>query len=104
MFVTNDPYAGVSTHLPDIVLVAPVFAGGRLAGYVASCAHHSDIGGRVPGGQAPDSRSIYEEGLQIPLVQVYAEGKLVGDIIKMFRANVRSPDEREMDLNAQFAA
>ena len=104
MFVTNDPYSGASTHLPDITLVAPVFAGNELAGYVACCAHHADIGGRVPGGQAPDSRSIYEEGIQLPLVRLYAGGKPVGDVLKMFRANVRSPDEREMDLNAQFAA
>lgn len=104
MFVTNDPYDGASTHLPDLTLVAPVFADDQLAGYVACCAHHADIGGRVPGGQAPDSRSIYEEGIQIPLVRLYADGKPVRDVLKMFRANVRSPDEREMDLNAQYAS
>ena len=104
MFITNDPYVGVSTHLPDAVLVAPVFSGARLAGYVASCAHHADMGGRVPGGQAPDSRSIFEEGFRLPLVRIFSAYKLVPDIHKIFRTNVRDPDEREMDLYAQFAA
>ncbi|MBI4182957.1 MAG: hydantoinase B/oxoprolinase family protein [Proteobacteria bacterium] len=104
MFITNDPYVGVSTHLPDPVLVAPVFFSDRLAGFVASVAHHADIGGRVPGGQAPDSRSIFEEGFRIPLVRLFADHKPVPDIHKILRTNVRNPDEREMDLRAQFAA
>lgn len=104
MFATNDPYLGVSTHLPDLVLVAPVFSGGNVAGFVASCAHHADIGGRVPGGQAPDSRTIFEEGLRLPLVQLYADFKPIPDTHKIIRANVRNPDEREMDIQAQFAA
>jgi N-methylhydantoinase B len=104
MFVTNDPYLGVSTHLPDLVLIAPVFFGSVLAGFVAACAHHADIGGRVPGGQAPDSRTIFEEGLRLPLVRLYADYKPVADIHRIFRVNVRNPDEREMDIQAQFAA
>ena len=104
MFVTNDPYVGVSTHLPDLVLVAPVFSDERLVGYVASCAHHADIGGRVPGGQAPDSRSIFEEGLRLPLVRLFSDYEPVPDVLKIFRTNVRNPDEREMDIRAQFAA
>ena len=104
MFITNDPYVGVSTHLPDAVLVAPIFHDDQIVGYAASCAHHADIGGRVPGGQAPDSRSIFEEGFRLPLVRLYADYKPVADVLKIFRTNVRNPDEREMDLNAQFAA
>ena len=104
MFITNDPYVGVSTHLPDAVLVAPIFLDDKIVGYAASCAHHADIGGRVPGGQAPDSRSIFEEGFRIPLVRLFSDNKLVPDVFKIFRTNVRNPDEREMDLQAQFAA
>jgi N-methylhydantoinase B len=104
MFMTNDPYAAVSTHLPDITLVAPVFFHRRLAGFVASLAHHSDIGGRVPGGQAPDSRSIFEEGLRIPLVRAYQRFKPVADVHKLFMTNVRNPEERDGDISAQFAA
>lgn len=104
MYITNDPYVGVSTHLPDAVLVAPIFHDDRIVGYAASCAHHADIGGRVPGGQAPDSRSIFEEGFRLPLVRLYSDYKPVPDVLKVFRTNVRNPDEREMDLNAQFAA
>ncbi len=104
MFITNDPYLGVSTHLPDAVLVAPIFHEDQLVGYATSCAHHADIGGRVPGGQAPDSRSIFEEGFRLPLVRLFSDHKPVPDVLKIFRTNVRNPDEREMDLQAQFAA
>ena len=104
MFITNDPYVGVSTHLPDIILVAPVFFQERLAGFVAAVAHHADIGGRVPGGQAPDSRSIFEEGFRIPLVRIFRDFKPIPDVLKIFKTNVRNPMEREADLYAQFAA
>lgn len=104
MFVTNDPYTGVSTHLPDVILVAPIFQDQALVGFAASVAHHSDIGGRVPGGQAPDSRSIFEEGLRLPLVRLFRAHQPVREVMAIFRTNVRTPDEREADLRAQFAA
>ncbi|MFI4951791.1 MAG: hydantoinase B/oxoprolinase family protein, partial [Burkholderiales bacterium] len=54
LFITNDPYDG-STHLPDIVLVRPIFLAGSLIGYSVALAHMTDIGGRMPGGNASDS-------------------------------------------------
>jgi N-methylhydantoinase B len=104
VFITNDPFVGVSTHLPDVILVAPAFHGDELVGFVASIAHHSDIGGRVPGGQAPDSRSVFEEGLRIPLVRIATATGWNTDMVKVFRTNVRNPDERMADLKAQSAA
>jgi N-methylhydantoinase B len=69
VFITNDPYAGGGTHLPDITMVAPVFVAGVLVGYSANIAHHSDVGGHVPGSNSGDSTSLFMEGLRIPACQ-----------------------------------
>jgi N-methylhydantoinase B/oxoprolinase/acetone carboxylase alpha subunit len=104
MVVLNDPFSG-GTHLPDITLVAPVFAGRdpRPAYYVANRAHHSDVGGMSPGSM-PLAREIYQEGLILPPVKLLAGGRLVPDLLRLILANVRTPDEREGDLTAQIAA
>jgi N-methylhydantoinase B len=98
----NDPFLG-GTHLPDITLVASVSAGGRLMGYVASRAHHSDVGGSTPGSM-PLAREIYEEGLRIPPVRLHKAGERNEDLWRMLLANVRTPQERAGDLDAQLAA
>src|SRR5919109_2978580 len=77
VFILNDPYDG-GTHLPDVFLVAPIFAGQSsptLAGYAVAVAHHTDIGGRVAGGNASDSTEIYQEGLRLPPLKLYAAGR-----------------------------
>ncbi len=99
----NDPFRG-GTHLPDITLIAPVHAdGGRLLGYVASRAHHSDVGGMSPGSM-PLAREIFQEGLRIPPVRLYVEGRRNEDLWRTLLANVRTPVERAGDLDAQLAA
>lgn len=99
----NDPFRG-GTHLPDITLIAPVHVDdGRLLGYVASRAHHSDVGGSTPGSM-PLAREIYEEGLRIPPVRLYAAGVRNEDLWRTILANVRTPVERAGDLDAQLAA
>jgi N-methylhydantoinase B len=99
----NDPFRG-GTHLPDITLIAPVFSdGNRLLGYVASRAHHSDVGGSTPGSM-PLAREIYEEGLRIPPVRLYVAGRRNEDLWRTVLANVRTPVERAGDLDAQLAA
>jgi N-methylhydantoinase B len=119
--ILNDPYCG-GTHLPDITLVAPVFveatnargrkrprpgrAGrdGRPADfYVASRAHHADIGGSNPGSMGL-CREIYQEGVRIPPVHIMRGGEVVADAMAMLLNNVRTPEEREGDLGAQVAA
>ena len=62
-WILNDPYRG-GTHLPDITLIAPVFAGGELLGFAASRAHHADVGGPTPGSMPAFSTSLEEEGEQ----------------------------------------
>ncbi len=103
----NDPYAG-GTHLPDLTLVMPVFAGaarkqGRALFYVANRAHHADIGGAQAGSMGL-SREIFEEGLRIPPVRILEGGKIARDVMAMLLANVRTPREREGDLTAQLAS
>jgi len=102
--VLNDPFAG-GTHLPDITLVMPVFVrGARQASfYVASRAHHADVGGAQPGSMGL-SRDVYQEGIRIPPVKLAARGRLRRDVLDLVLANVRTPVEREGDLTAQIAA
>jgi len=99
----NDPFRG-GTHLPDISLTAPVYhEDGGLLGYVASRAHHSDVGGMTPGSM-PLAQEIYQEGLRIPPVRLYVAGVRNEDLWRTLLANVRTPVERAGDLDAQLAA
>jgi len=111
----NDPFRG-GTHLPDITLVMPVYlsaakkSGGRGRPphttpdfYVASRAHHADVGGTYPGSMGP-CREIYQEGLRIPPVKIMRGGTIVADMLALLLNNVRTPEEREGDLGAQIAA
>jgi N-methylhydantoinase B len=106
MVMLNDPFRG-GTHLPDITLVMPVYVSGTKQGgldfYVASRAHHADVGGTYPGSMGP-CREIYQEGLRIPPVKIMRGGKLVADVLALLLNNVRTPEEREGDLGAQIAA
>lgn len=104
----NDPFVG-GTHLPDITLVAPVFIGSKKSKkqqphfYVASRAHHADVGGAAAGSMGL-SRDIYQEGLRIPPVLLVRGGVTQRDVLNMVLANVRTPEEREGDLGAQIAS
>jgi N-methylhydantoinase B len=104
MFLANDPYNGGGTHLPDINVIAPVFRDGRIVAYVANIAHHADVGGMVPGSEAAVCRSIFQEGLRVPPVRIMQEGRLNRDVFDIILLNSRTPEEREGDLRAQFAA
>ncbi len=104
MFMSNDPYGGGGTHLPDITVVAPVFSNGKLICWIANLAHHSDVGGKVPGSTSGDANSIFQEGLKIPIVKLCSRNLINEDIIKFLTSNSRIPDEREGDLKAQIAA
>ncbi|MBT8335981.1 MAG: hydantoinase B/oxoprolinase family protein, partial [Gemmatimonadetes bacterium] len=101
--VLNDPFRG-GTHLPDITTVQAVHdADGELLGYVAARAHHSDVGGITPGSM-PLAREIVQEGLRIPPVRWIREGVEDTDLRRLILANVRTPEERAGDLDAQRAA
>ncbi|HKU25060.1 MAG TPA: hydantoinase B/oxoprolinase family protein [Candidatus Sulfotelmatobacter sp.] len=107
----NDPFRG-GTHLPDITLVAPVYVrksklhknhSVRPDFYVASRAHHADVGGAYPGSMGL-CREIYQEGVRIPPVKLLRAGAKNMEVRAMLLTNVRTPDEREGDLGAQIAA
>lgn len=102
--ILNDPFAG-GTHLPDVTVVAPVFAprGRTPFAYVANRAHHADIGGMSPGSM-PLGSEVYQEGFRLPPVKLIANGQMVRDVLALFLANTRVTDEREADLRAQWAA
>lgn len=123
----NDPFRG-GTHLPDITLVAPVYVSKTWRGdsgskgrhsaslrgrgvrgstkpdfYVASRAHHADVGGAYAGSMGL-CREIYQEGLRIPPVKLMLAGRINSDVLALLLNNVRTPEEREGDLSAQIAA
>lgn len=102
--VLNDPFKG-GTHLPDITLISAVYGPGEsvLLGFVASRAHHSDVGGMSPGSM-PLAQEIYQEGLRIPPVRLYRRGERNEELWETLLANVRTPVERAGDLDAQLAA
>jgi N-methylhydantoinase B len=97
VYVLNDPFAGGS-HLPDITIVSPLARDGRILGYGCTRAHHSDVGGMVPGSMPAGSTSIWQEGVIVPPV------RLDDEILRMLLANVRTPEIRRGDLAAQVAA
>lgn len=107
--ILNDPYAG-GTHLPDITLVAPVVLPPRRGPsrafptfYVANRAHHSDVGGRSPGSMALASR-LEDEGVVIPPTLLERSGRRNTAFLKSFLKQVRHPEERLADLQAQLSA
>jgi N-methylhydantoinase B len=102
--ILNDPFAG-GTHLPDLTLVMPVFVpkGATPQFFVASRAHHADIGGALAGSMGP-AREIFQEGLRIPPVKIWKRGRMCEDVLQLILANVRTPHEREGDLAAQIAS
>ena len=104
MIALNDPYRG-GTHLPDITLVAPVFSreAEQPVFFVANRAHHADVGGMSPGSM-PIATSVIQEGIRIPPVKLVRGGTLDTDLWELILANVRTPEERRGDMEAQLAA
>ena len=102
VIILNDPYAG-GMHLPDIFMFKPIFHGDALQGFTVVIAHHSDVGGRVPGSNASDSTEIFQEGLRIPPLKLYAAGRADRSLFALLRKNVRLPDMLIGDLQAQLA-
>ncbi len=97
MFVGNDAYTGGGTHLPDIVVLSPIFVGDRLEAFAANLSHHADFVDR-------GSEHIFQEGLRIPPVKIFDRGELREDILEFILLNCQVPHERIGDLRAQFAA
>jgi N-methylhydantoinase B len=102
--ILNDPYAG-GTHLPDITMVLPVFLpgahGNNPAFYISTRAHHADVGGSFAGSMGP-ATEIFQEGIRIPPVRIVRGGKVDREMLDLILLNVRTPAEREGDLDSQI--
>ena len=88
-YVTNDPWKGTG-HLHDISMVSPSFLGDELIGFFACTAHVVDVGGR---GFGADGKSVYEEGIQIPIMKFAERGRVNADLVRILRTNVREPNQ-----------
>ncbi len=88
-YVTNDPWKGTG-HLHDITMVSPSFNGDELIGFFACTAHVVDVGGR---GFGADGKSVYEEGIQIPVMKFAERGEVNKHLLKLLRANVREANQ-----------
>jgi N-methylhydantoinase B len=104
VFVSNDPYGSGGQHLPDVYVLKPIFVDGALAGFAATVAHHTDLGGIVPGSVAIHATEIQQEGLRIPLVKLHEAGRPNAALLALIEANTRQPVEVLGDLRAQMAA
>jgi 5-oxoprolinase (ATP-hydrolysing) len=107
-YVLNDPYEG-GTHLPDITVVTPFFdAGERPSLFVASRAHHADVGGRTPGSMPANSHHIDEEGVLIRGLRLVTDGRFdeapIRALLEGGRWPARNPEQNLADLRAQLAA
>ena len=102
VILLNDPFRG-GTHQPDITMVSPVFVGDQVQFFVASRAHHADVGGMSPG-SLPLSTELYQEGIIIPPIKLVEAGRRNHAALALVTANSRAPEERLGDLEAQLAA
>ncbi len=106
IILTNDPYmcnAAVS-HLPDWIVLVPVFKDGRHIAWSAMFGHMSDNGGMVPGSIPISAETIYQEGIRIPPTKLYKKGELQSDVLELILHNVRTSEWNRFDLNALVAA
>lgn len=94
IFIANDPYFGGGSHLPDIVILRPVFYQGKLVAYMVNTGHHADRTRR--------GSTVFDEGLRIPVIKLYERGKLVRDVMDLLMLNYQMKYERHGDINAQI--
>lgn len=104
VFITNDPYNGGVTHLNDMVLTMPVFAGDEIVAWTANIAHWNDVGGMVPGSMSTDATEIFQEGMIYPGVKLISRGQPIRPVFDILTANCRMPDFLTGDLWAGVAS
>lgn len=103
VLLSNDPAVG-APHLNDFICVAPVIAKGAVLAYVATIAHFTDVGGKVPGSMPADSTDLFQEGFRLPPTLIMRSGELVDELLTILKANTRTPVNLEADLRAELAA
>jgi len=103
MIMVNNPYIA-GTHLNDVTVIRPVYHSNRLVGYAANKAHHSDVGGRVPGSISVDAKTLFDEGVVIDPRYLIRKNWIIKSAVRALSSRSRTPKERMGDLKAQTAA
>ena len=104
IILTNSPYRGGGTHLPDVVTILPVFHDGRIVAFTVNKAHWTEIGGMDTGSLTTRSTEIFQEGLHFRFLKLYEAGHLNTSLVELIRENVRLPDDTLGDMHAGVAA
>jgi 5-oxoprolinase (ATP-hydrolysing) len=106
IFVTNDVYQidGAVSHLNDVIILLPIYFEHKLIGWAANFGHLTDVQGKVPGSMSINASTIFEDGLQIPIVKLYAKGVYNEDLASVFFRNSRKPEWFQSDLIALVTA
>ncbi|KAF1940140.1 hypothetical protein EJ02DRAFT_424240 [Clathrospora elynae] len=106
VFVTNDVYQldGAVSHLNDVLVLLPIYFQHQLVGWAANFGHLTDVGGKVPGSMSINAGTVYEDGLQIPIVKLYAKGVYNDSLATVLFRNTRTPDWFRSDLVALVTA
>ena len=100
-FISNDPYGGGTLHVPDVIIVTPIFVEGEIIGFCCSTAHKPDMGGLVPGSSGAAAREIFHEGLLLPGVKYWTKDGVNAEVEAIIRRNCRIPEIIAGDLRAQ---
>jgi len=103
VYIVNDPYLG-GTHLMDVRFAMPVWRNGEIFCWLSNTGHWPDIGGAVPGGFSASATAVEQEGLRLPPVKLFKEGRLDAEIWAIISSNIRIADQRIGDIRAQAAA
>lgn len=103
VIIHNDPYRG-SGHVPEHMLLQPVFWDGELVAFVANVAHMSEVGAKTPGGLSGDATEIFQEGLLVPPVKIKRRGEDVPDIWNLILSNHRTPRVTYGDFRAMMGS
>ena len=101
LFLHNDPYSG-GTHLNDVLLLHPMFFGGKLALFAAMRCHWNDVGGMTPGSLSGRVKEIYQEGIRIVPTKICDRGVMNQGVLDVLFNNMRGPEERIGDFNAML--
>lgn len=106
IIICNDPYStgGLSSHLPDISVLMPIFDQGTLVCFSYAYVHSTDIGGKVAGSLSPSSYEIFQEGIRIPPMKLYRRGELNQDILRLILSNCRVAKDNRGDIRAMVTA
>jgi N-methylhydantoinase B len=106
VYFHNDVYLseGGIGHLPDLCVTVPVFHQGEVVAFVQAFGHHDDIGGAVPGSMPSHATSVFEEGLMVPPIRLWDQGRPNEAALKIMTRNSRMPDSLAADLDAECSA